>query len=85
MTASYLEMTSKHTKSVGFILSRRYSTYDELIDFCCLKKIDFWSEYEDYKDIFRIYMFSFAEVLQVINFIKRRKLDSEAVFVNITR
>lgn len=71
------------SKSVGFVLTKRYCIYDELIAFCCQKRIDFMPECDDhgYYGVFRIHMFSLEDALHVIEFIRRRNLN--AVFVNM--
>lgn len=46
------------SKSVGFVLTKRYCIYDELIAFCCQKRIDFMPECDDhgYYGVFRIHL-----------------------------
>lgn len=69
-----------HSKSVGFVLTRKYCIYDEVNAFCYAKRIDYMPVYDDYEEVFRIYLFSSEEAMQTIAFIERRNLD--AVFVN---
>lgn len=69
-----------HSKSVGFVLTRKYCIYDEVNAFCYAKRIDYMPVYDAYEEVFRIYLFSSKKALQIIEFIERRNLN--AVFVN---
>eukprot|EP00105_Crassostrea_gigas_P036858 XP_019921006.1 PREDICTED: uncharacterized protein LOC105324030 isoform X3 [Crassostrea gigas] len=69
-----------HSKSIGFVSTRKYCIYDEVNAFCYAKRIDYMPVYDDYEGIFRIYLFSSKKALQTIEFIERRNLN--AVFVN---
>lgn len=74
-------MTStNYAKSVGFILTKRYCIYDEVNAFSHQKGIDYMPVYDAYDEVFRIYLFSFEDAMQIVDFIRRRNLN--AVFVN---
>jgi hypothetical protein len=75
-------MTSNNNvKSVGFILTRRYSVYDEVNAFSCQKKIEYMPLYDGCDGVFRIYLFSLEDSMHILDFIRRRNLD--AIFVNV--
>lgn len=67
-----------HSKSVGFVLTRKYCIYDVVNAFCYSKRIDYMPVYDAYEEV--IYLFSLKKALQIIEFIERRNLN--AVFVN---
>nr|XP_034311626.1 uncharacterized protein LOC117680645 isoform X4 [Crassostrea gigas] len=69
-----------HSKSIGFVSTRKYCIYDEVNAFCYAKRIDYMPVYDDYEGIFRIYLLSSKKALQTIECIERRNLY--AVFVN---
>ncbi|XP_065928622.1 uncharacterized protein [Magallana gigas] len=71
---------TQHSRSIGFVSTRKYCIYDEVNAFCYAKRIDSMPVYDDYEGVFRIYLFSSKKALQTIEFIERRNLN--AMFVN---
>lgn len=74
-------MTStKFTKSVGYILTKKYCIYDEVNVFSLHNRIDHMPVFDAYDEVFRIYLFSLEDAMKITDFIKRRNFT--AVFVN---